>query len=67
MVSALRRMIEESHTLTVEAAVNQEKDGSFFFPSPNPHAAVCFAAHGALGLPSLSSLESALFSRVKWV
>lgn len=30
MVAALRRMIEESHTLTVEAAVNQRKRVIFF-------------------------------------
>lgn len=50
MVSALRRMIEESHTLTVEAAVNQQKDGAFFSLLTKPSV---FAVHGTLGLPSL--------------
>lgn len=61
MVSALRRMIEESHTLTVEAAVNQKRwlSGQFVDCSG-------FTLCSALGLPSLSSLVSALFNRVKW-
>lgn len=62
MVSALRRMIEESHTLTVEATVNQKR----WLFSQLVDCCV-FTLCSALGLPSLSSLERALFSRVKWV
>lgn len=62
MGSALRRMIEESHTLTVEAVLNQKRwlFGQFVNCGE-------FTLCSASGLPSLSSLERALYSRVKWV
>lgn len=62
MVSALRRMIEESHTLTVEAAVNQKR---WLFSQLVYYGG--FTLCGALGLPSVWSPSRALFTRVKWV
>lgn len=62
MVSALRRMIEESHTLTVEATVNQKR---WLFGQLVDCSR--FTLCSALGLSCLSFLVRALFSRVKWV
>lgn len=55
MVSALRRMIEESHTLTVEVTVNQKR---WLFSQLGD--CCVFTLHSAWGLPSLISGESTL-------
>lgn len=55
MVSALRRMIEESHTLTVEVTVNQKR---WLFSQLGD--CCVFTLHSALGLLSLISGESTL-------
>lgn len=75
MVAALRRMIEESHTLPVDAAVNQRKRVIFFFLVffHHPHLpANCSARARAvctvLSAVRLSHLRRVvLFGRVKWV